>query len=219
MWSRNSSKRGDDPSTGGLNTAAQPTCIWAVALSASRNEASSEVNRLRTCRASFDRPLVSHVVVSRPERACARLGERVAHQYEHVLPANGRVRPLRPPAGVRPSRPAIPVEIAAAHSPPTGRSSRRPAMQASSPVLLRLERPRGQAGRTRNPKGGDVSSQSLLLPARRPEVPSRKASIGGRLRSCACSASSTWRPSATSRKRTRPHLQSCGIGRVVMSER
>ena len=40
--SRSSSKRGGGPSTGGLNSAAQPTtCIWAVALSASRNEASS----------------------------------------------------------------------------------------------------------------------------------------------------------------------------------
>src|SRR3954454_18817344 len=45
MWSRNSSNDGLVPSAGGRNVAAQPTCMWAVGVSTSRNDASSAESR------------------------------------------------------------------------------------------------------------------------------------------------------------------------------
>ena len=45
MWSRNCSKLGAGPSSGGSKAAAQPTCMWADAVSTSRNDTSSAERR------------------------------------------------------------------------------------------------------------------------------------------------------------------------------
>jgi hypothetical protein len=46
MWSRSSSKPGVVPSSRGANVAAQPTCMCAVGVSTSRNDASSAESRV-----------------------------------------------------------------------------------------------------------------------------------------------------------------------------
>src|SRR4029453_183520 len=45
MWSRSCSKLGAGPSSGGSKAAAQPTCIWAEAVSTSRKDMSSAQGR------------------------------------------------------------------------------------------------------------------------------------------------------------------------------
>src|SRR4051812_23205163 len=46
MWSRSSANVGRGPSSGGSNTAAHPTCMWAVGVSTVKNDASSADSRV-----------------------------------------------------------------------------------------------------------------------------------------------------------------------------
>src|SRR5215212_7503756 len=92
MWSSRSSKPGRGVASGGVKVAAQPTCMWAVALSTSKNDASNADKRVAAT------ALLS--VGGRPQRSAVQaISEAIRKRARARAPA----APRRAAAHPRPS--------------------------------------------------------------------------------------------------------------------
>src|SRR2546423_12791744 len=79
MWSRSSVKQGGRRSDGGSNAAAQPTCMCAVGLSTSRNDASSGVSLVEDIALQSEAPAWSR------ERDRQRFPRRLPFPAGHLI--------------------------------------------------------------------------------------------------------------------------------------